>query len=100
MIGNKNMPSMRISNWHYVYILFSEKDDEFYIGYTQNLKERLREHNAGKNFSTKSRLPLFLIYTETCLDEEDAKRRESYLKTSQGRRFLKLRLRNFLLNQS
>ena len=89
-------PSRRISNWHYVYVLFSGKDNNFYIGYTQNLEKRLQEHNAKKNFSTKYRLPLKLIYVETCLNEEDAKRREDYLKTSQGRRFLKLRLRKFL----
>lgn len=90
------MPSRRISKWHYVYVLQSEKDNEFYIGYTQNLKKRLKEHNAKTNFSTKSRLPLKLIYAETCLNEKDAKRREDYLKTTQGRRFLKLRLKEFM----
>ena len=72
------------------------KDKEFYIGYTQNLQKRLREHNAKENFSTKSRLPLKLVYVETCSNKDDAKRREDYLKTTQGRRFLKLRLRKFL----
>lgn len=89
-------PSRRISNWHYVYALLSEKDNDFYIGYTKNLEKRVQKHNAKKNFSTKSRAPLKLIYAEVCLNEEDAKRREDYLKTSQGRRFLKLRLRKFL----
>lgn len=93
------MPSRRISKWHYVYMLLSKKDDEFYIGYAKDLKRILEEHNAKKNFSTKGRLPLSLIYTEACLNEEDSKRREKYLKTSQGRRFLKLRLRK-LLQQS
>jgi len=92
------MPSRRISNWHYVYVLFGKKDKEFYIGYTQNLERRLKEHNAKKNQSTKSRTPLALIYAETCLNNEDAKKREKYLKTTQGRRFLKLRLRKFLHN--
>lgn len=103
------MPSRRISNpvvrenalyyganWHYVYVLLSDKDEEFYIGYTKNLSKRLGEHNAKKNFSTKSRLPLSLIYAEACLNKEDAGRRERYLKTSQGHRFLKLRLKKFL----
>jgi len=90
------MPSRRISKWHYVYVLLSGKDDEFYIGYTRDLKQRIEQHNAKKNFSTKGRLPLSLIYVESCLNEEDAKRRENYLKTSQGRRFLKLRLRKSL----
>ncbi len=87
---------MRISKWHYVYILLSKKDDKLYIGYTNDLKRRIQEHNAKKNFSTKNRLPLILIYVETCLNEEDAKRRKRYLKTTQGHRFLKLRLRKSL----
>jgi putative endonuclease len=92
------MPSRGISNWHYVYVLFSKKDRDLYIGYTKNLRERLNKHNAESNFSTKSRLPLKLIYAESCLNEEDARRRENYLKTSQGRRFIKLRVRKFLNN--
>ena len=90
------MLRMRISKWHYVYILLSKKDKEFYIGYTSDLKRRLKEHNAKKNFSTKGRLPFKLIYAEACLNEEDARRREEYLKTTQGNRFLKLRLRKYL----
>jgi len=82
------MPSTRISKWYYVYVLLSKKDDELYIGYTQDLERRIEEHNTKKNFSTKSRLPLLLVYVEACLNEEDAKRRENYLKTTQGRRFL------------
>ncbi|MFH1346631.1 MAG: GIY-YIG nuclease family protein [Spirochaetota bacterium] len=34
----------------YTYALFSVKDDGYYIGYTNNLKKRLKEHNVGKNF--------------------------------------------------
>ncbi len=94
------MPSRRISNWHYVYVLLSEKDDDLYIGYTINLKRRLAEHNAKKSFSTKSRTPFALIYSECCLNMKDAIRRERYLKTTQGRRFLKLRLKEFLKNRN
>ncbi len=90
------MPRSRISNWHYVYVLLSKKDKGFYIGYTKNLEQRLKRHNAKDNFSTKYRAPLVYIYIEACLNEEDAKRRENYLKTTQGKRFLKLRLRKFL----
>ena len=93
------MPSRRISKWHYVYVLLSSKDDNFYIGYTKDLRQRLKEHNAKKNFSTKGRLPLSLVYIEACLNKEDSIRRENYLKTSQGRRFLKLRLRKLLKNR-
>ncbi|MDP2951053.1 MAG: GIY-YIG nuclease family protein [bacterium] len=74
------MPSRRISNWHYVYILQSKHDGNFYIGYTTNLSQRIKQHNAKKNFSTKGRAPLELIYAEACLNEDDAKRREGVLK--------------------
>ena len=80
------------SVFFYVYILQSQKDKELYIGYTNNLKKRLEEHNKGLSFSTKIRTPLKLIYFEGCLNQDDAKRREHYLKTTQGRRFLGLRL--------
>ena len=86
----------RISNWHYVYVLESLKDGGFYTGHTQNLETRLKQHNTKTNFSTKSRTPFEYIYIEACKNEDDAKRRESYLKTTQGGRFLKLRLREFL----
>ncbi len=76
----------------YVYVLESLKDGNKYIGYTGNLKRRIKEHNAGYNFSTEFRKPFKLIYFEGCLTEKDAKRRELYLKTTQGRRFLGLRL--------
>lgn len=76
----------------YVYILQSKKDYQRYIGYTNNLRRRLKEHSKGLNFSTKFRLPFELIYFEGCLNIKDAKRREKYLKSTQGRRFLGLRL--------
>ncbi|OGZ72534.1 MAG: hypothetical protein A2908_01530 [Candidatus Staskawiczbacteria bacterium RIFCSPLOWO2_01_FULL_38_12b] len=90
------MPRSRISNWHYVYVLQSLKDRAFYIGYTTNLVIRLKQHNAKTNFSTKSRTPFKYIYIEACINEDDARRREGYLKTTQGGRFLKLRLREFI----
>ena len=89
------MPGSSISKWHYVYVLRSEKDKNLYIGHTVDLKRRFVQHNAKKNFSTKSRTPFELIYAEATLNENDAKRREGYFKTSQGRRFLKLRLREY-----
>lgn len=86
---------MRVFKWHYVYVLLSQKDNDLYVGYTSDLKRRLQEHNAKKNFSTKMRLPMTLIYTEACLSKDDAQRREYYLKTTQGRRMLKLRLKDY-----
>jgi putative endonuclease len=79
----------------YVYVLESQRDKELYIGYTENLKKRIEEHNRGINFSTKFRTPFKLIYFEGCKNMKDAKRREHYLKTTQGRRFIGLRLQGY-----
>ena len=80
----------------YVYILRSEKDGKFYTGWTNNLRKRFSMHNAGNVFATKSRLPFMLIYYEACINREDAKVRERYLKTAWGKRYIKNRLRTYL----
>lgn len=79
----------------YIYCLESEKCDELYFGFTKDLKRRLKEHNQKLNFSTKRCAPWKLIYYEACLNEKDAKRREKYLKTNQGRRMFKVRLKEY-----
>ena len=76
----------------YSYVLLSEKDGKFYIGSTGDSRERLQEHTKGRVRSTAYRRPLRLIYYEGCLSEDDACRRERYLKTGRGRRYLKQRL--------
>lgn len=81
---------------HYVYILRSEKDKMFYVGYTKDLEKRIDYHNSGKVQSTKNRQPLSLIYYEVCLNQQDATHREKYLKTSWGKRYIKARLKNYL----
>ncbi|MDP4007177.1 MAG: GIY-YIG nuclease family protein [bacterium] len=76
-----------------VYILKSAKDSHLYIGATGNLQKRLSEHNQGKVFATKSRLPLKLVYCEIYRDRRDAFKREKMLKhNGQGLRRLKERL--------
>jgi len=77
---------------YYVYILKSKKDSKFYTGSTNDLKRRLMEHNAGLVFSTKSRIPLEVIYYEAYRVEKDAKRREKNLKL-RSRAFAQLRKR-------
>lgn len=63
-----------------LYVLKSLKDDNLYIGYTNNLKRRLTEHNLGKVFSTKTREPFELVYCELYKSEIDARKREHNLK--------------------
>jgi putative endonuclease len=81
-----------------VYILESINNRELYIGYTKDLKKRFDEHNQGLNSSTKRYLPWKIIYYEACLNKKDAIRRERYLKTSQGRRLIKRRIKEYLFN--
>lgn len=69
----------------YVYILYNKDKNYIYIGYTENLRQRLNEHNGGYSKSTKSYLPLELIHYEAYKSKNDAKRREKYLKTNKGR---------------
>ena len=80
----------------YVYVLISDADGQLYTGSTTDLKRRLSEHNAGRVRSTAKRRPLNLLYYEACLHESDARRREKYLKTGMGKRYLKKRLRDSL----
>jgi putative endonuclease len=82
----------------YVYVLFSEKDRKLYIGYSSDVYKRFEQHNAGLNISTKHRRPLRLIYFEAHLVQKDALRRESYFKTSSGKRTLQIILKQTLVD--
>ncbi len=63
-----------------------------------DLKRRLREHNASSSKATRSRLPLKLVYYEAYLSEKDAKDREFKLKRFAGSYIhLKHRIRNSLI---
>lgn len=87
------MPGVTNSKmFFYVYVLESQKDKENYVGFTTDIRKRIEEHNKGLNFSTRPRRPFKLIYCELCTNENDARRRERYLKTTRGRRFLVKRL--------
>jgi len=79
----------------YVYVLKSLIDSGLYIGCTADLKNRMKAHTSGRIVSTKKRLPIDLIYYEACLNKRDAFRREKYLKTTYGRRYLKNRLKDY-----
>ena len=76
----------------YTYVLLSRIDNYLYVGWTDDLKNRLLQHNSGKVDSTKLRKPFNLVYYEACLSKEKAIKREKYFKTGYGRRFLKSRI--------
>lgn len=84
----------------YTYVLYSYKDNRLYTGFTSDLKKRVSMHNNGSVYSTKYRRPLELIYFEGCLSEMDAKRREKYLKSGNGKIYLRNRLRNYFKDKT
>jgi putative endonuclease len=81
---------------YYTYVLQSLKDQNFYVGYTKDLKLRFEKHEKGEVDSTSNRRPLKLIYYEACIDKNDARQREKYLKTYHGRMFVRRRLKSYL----
>jgi len=81
---------------YYVYVLQSLKDKQFYVGYTDDLNNRLKAHSKGRVVSTRNRRPLKLVYYEACLNQQDATKREKYLKTAWGERYIKNRLKQYL----
>jgi putative endonuclease len=82
--------------YYYVYVLVSEKDGDNYVGYTNDLKRRLVAHDEGRVRSTRNRWPMKLIYFEGCLNRQDATKREKYLKTAWGKRYIRNRLEHYL----
>jgi putative endonuclease len=81
---------------YFVYILQTEKGDRLYIGFTQDVNNRLKEHNDGRSLATKPFRPYKLIYYEAFLDKNDAKSREEFLKSGWGRRSIKKMLKFYL----
>jgi putative endonuclease len=79
-----------------VYILFSEKDHQLYVGFTTNLEKRIQAHNEGGTKSTAYRRPLKLIYCEFYLLEKEARNRELYFKTTAGKKAIKFMLQETL----
>lgn len=80
---------------YYVYVLRSRKDNGFYIGFSDDLRRRLKKHNSGMVVSTKVRRPFEIIYYEACINKTDALHREIYLKAAWGRRYMNNRIKNY-----
>ena len=93
-------PEIKIDmKFYYVYILHNRDKNFIYVGYSENLKNRIKEHNSGYSKSTKPYIPLELIHYEAYRNKKDAKRRELYLKTNRGKTTLKTMLKEFFDNK-
>lgn len=65
---------------YWVYILWSEKLQRYYIGLTSDIDKRLKYHNYGKSTYTKRGIPWKLVYKELCVTKQDAWKREMQIK--------------------
>ena len=68
----------------YTYLLQSEIDNSYYVGFTKDIETRLKEHNLGKTKSLKSKLPFRLVYFEAYLEKRIAIKREIQLKKNRN----------------
>ena len=73
----------------FVYVLYSESSDRYYIGSSLKPDDRLSSHNSGKVKSTKSGRPWTRVYLEEASDRSSGLKREKYLKSGYGRAWLK-----------
>lgn len=90
---------IQVIMFSYVYVLESTQNNNLYIGFTTDLRKRVTEHNQKVTRSTKAYVPWRLIYYEACLNKNDAQRREKYLKSNQGARLLKRRLKEYFYSK-
>jgi len=78
-----------------MYTVYILQDDEnrLYKGLTNNLSRRIQEHRRGKTKSTRNLKNVKVVYKELHNNLETARRRELYLKTAAGRRFIKTKIK-------
>ena len=84
------MQGGHMDNFYYVYMLQSIKNKKrYYVGVTNNLERRLKEHNSGESIYTNSFKPWELITVVAFHSKEKALKFEIYLKSHSGRAFAK-----------
>ncbi len=78
--------------WFYTYVIYCNKTGTMYTGATMDLTKRMEQHCSGKVFYTRNKGPVELVYFEACLNKDDAYRRERYLKSGMGKRYIRNRI--------
>ena len=74
---------------YFVYFLVSEKNNDLYVGSTEDVKKRVGLHNAGKVKSTKAYRPWRLLGFERYESRSEAVKRERFFKAHQQKEILK-----------
>ena len=76
----------------FVYVLFSDGFKKFYVGISENLDARLKQHNNGETKSTKPYIPWRIVHAEEYEFRTEARKREKYLKSAAGRKWRKINI--------
>jgi putative endonuclease len=71
-----------------VYILFSKSISKYYTGHTQDLNNRLHEHNGGETTSIRNGIPWEIIWTMDFNSRAEAMSLETKIKKRGAKRFL------------
>lgn len=83
----------------FVYIIYSEKRDKYYIGYTADLVTRVDKHNLGATTSTRSGIPWILVYSEEFENKTDAIKREIAIKKKKSRKYIESLIANHKIKE-
>jgi putative endonuclease len=73
----------------WVYAIKSINHNYIYVGLTNNIQKRLKQHNSNQQRSTKAYSPYELIYSIQCKDRKSARVIEKKLKSGYGKEYLK-----------
>jgi len=72
----------------WLYILWSESAQRYYVGQTTDVEQRLAAHNSGRSRWSKRGVPWQLVFKKECADRSGARRLESFIKRQKSRRFI------------
>jgi len=75
-----------------VYILYSKRIDHYYVGYTNNIERRIKEHNRRKGKYTDRGIPWIMVRTEIYTSKEEAELREKFIKKRKSRAYIEQRI--------
>ena len=79
---------LRFFEMYYVYILYSEKCDRFYVGYSADVVQRLIRHNSGMVTATKNCRPYEIVATKSFSTEKEARVEEARIKKQKSRTYI------------
>ena len=74
---------------YYLYVIYSEKLNKYYIGSTDDIEGRIRRHNQGNQAFTSTGKPWVLVYKEEFNTKTEAIKREFQLKRWKSRERIK-----------